>query len=333
MKYIVLIWLLILPLSNSAQVVIDKNSVYRDTSGHEIKQQEFIKRMNTGKFRISSVKNDKGIVIGYQLISRGVIKPSKFPNIPLGEEISIDIIYHGHILLPVTLKSKTASEDVWMVYDTGTATALVDTSGFELQHGKPERLYIGGLQIENPPGSSGALAKIIGGINEKYSKEIPEKLQGKKISGVIGLLMLNRYSISIDLKNRKIHLRNKDNVQRTLLPKPPISEVSYRNYVYNIWFPLTINNQRGYAHLDTGYPFTWVEKTKFNKPISSYVVGRKDILEAVPFFDFKPLSQAKNYSGLPFTLIANMGNNLIENFILTIDSRDKKLFFEDNSGT
>jgi len=38
--------------------------------------------------------------------------------------------------------------------------------------------------------------------------------------------------------------------------------------------------------------------------------------------------QSQNYSNLEFQLLANIGNNLLQNFVVTIDPVDKQLLFE-----
>ena len=142
----------------------------------------------------------------------------------------------------------------------------------------------------------------------------------------MGYQLLKDYLISIDLSKDKIYLRNQLTVEKSISTNT-IYKVNYRDDLQNIWLPVTINNVEGLAHLDTGYPFTWVEKSIIKNEVERFTIDRLDVFKQIDI-EYKMTQQSQNYSNLPFQLIANIGNNLLSHFVLTIDSVNKQLLFE-----
>ena len=103
--------------------------------------------------------------------------------------------------------------------------------------------------------------------------------------------------------------------------------VNCRDDLQNIWLPVTINNVEGLAHLDTGYPFTWVEESIVKNEVESFTIDGLDVFGQIDI-KYKMTQQSQNYSNLKFPLIANIGNNFLSHFVLTIDSVNKQLLFE-----
>lgn len=281
------------------------------------------------------LKNESGVHIGFRLKSLKENGNEKLEynkaekQIELGEVIELKIVYHKHILIPVKFESeKGLYKEAWLIFDTGTFVPLIITDNeFKKSLGTTNSIKVDGFKINNPVFGEFSIPEGIKYYNDVYTSEIPEKLKGKPIVGLMGYNLFRNYLVSIDISNEKIYLKNADNKKRTLGDKLTSIKVEYRNEQDNIWIPVKINNKEGFAHIDTGYPLTWVEKTKVKNKISQFKIGRfkTGISDKIKF---KKLDQKQNYKSLPFKLIANIGNNFLEHFVVTIDSKNKMLFFE-----
>ncbi|MHA7056471.1 hypothetical protein ACWGOQ_0004585 [Aquimarina sp. M1] len=319
-------------LSAFSQSMITERSYLENENGKEITYEAFVSKMDSGKFTMIPLQNDAKEVIGYRLKSLVEIKDKlnkkiASTKIEIGEIVELNVIYHKHILIPVTFNSENESKEAWMIFDTGTFIPVIITNeSFKKELGRLESVELNGLKISNPITGTYGLPSVIQQYNDTYTNEIGDKLNGKKIVGIMGYQLLKDYLVSIDLGDGKIYLRNQLTKEKAILSNKYF-KVNYRDDIQNIWLPVKINNTEGFAHLDTGYPFTWVEESLIAKKIDSFTISNFDVFKH-QYIDYKMTKQTNNYSNLPFQLIANIGNNLLKNFVVTIDSVNKQLFFE-----
>lgn len=327
----IILFLLISSTAVLGQSMITESSYLENENEKEISYITFVNKMNTGKYTTVPLYNAVKEVIGYRLKSLESV--NNFPNkttsskIELGKVVELDVIYHKHILIPVTFNSEYKSEEAWLIFDTGTFIPIIITDEkFKVGLGKIESLKVNGFKISNPVTGSYGLPDVIQQYNDIYSNEIGVKLKGKKIVGIMGYQLLKDYLVSIDLSKGKIYLRNQLTIEKSI-SKNKTYKVNYRDDLQNIWLPVTINDVEGLAHLDTGYPYTWIEESLIINEVDSFVIGGFDVFGQADI-EYRITQQSQNYSHLPFPLIANIGNNLLNHFVLTIDSLNKQLLFE-----
>ncbi len=313
------------------QSMITEGSYLENEDGKEMSYTAFVKKMNTGKYTMTSLQNESKEVIGYRLKPLESTKESFHKatesKIEIGETVELDVIYHNHILIPVTFNSESKSEEAWMLFDTGTFVPIIITDNeFKAKVGPIKSVELNGFKINNPVTGSYGSPKVIQRYNDLYSSEIGDKLHGKKIVGIMGYQLLRDYLVSIDLSKGKIYLRNQHTINKSISTNRSY-QVNYREDLQNIWLPVTINNIKGFAHLDTGYPFTWVEESLVKNEVESFMINGIDVFKQIDI-KYKITQQSQNYANLSFPLIANIGNNLLQHFIITIDSVNKQLLFE-----
>jgi len=313
------------------QTMITDSSYLEDEEGKEISYIDFVKKMDTGKYTMISLQNESKEVLGYRLKPLESIKntSNKTTNskIEIGEIVELDVIYHNHILVPVTFNSESQPEEAWLLFDTGTFVPIIITDdNFKSKLGKIESVEINRFQIKNPITGSYGLPDVIRQYNDIYGSEIGDKLKRKKIVGIMGYQLLKDYLVSIDLKRGKIYLRNQHATDHSI-SKNVVFKTNYRDDLQNIWLPIKINGVEGFAHLDTGYPFTWVEQSLISNEVDSFIIGGLDIFKEINI-EYKMTQQSQSYSNLEFQLLANIGNNLLQNFVVTIDPLNKQLLFE-----
>tara|TARA_R110002072_G_scaffold106447_3_gene232495 strand:+ start:5704 stop:6753 length:1050 start_codon:yes stop_codon:yes gene_type:complete len=327
----VILFTILTTVTTFGQAMITESSYLENEDGKEISYVDFVKKMDTGKFSMTALHNESKEIIGYRLKQ---LKPNKNTSkkmtnskIEVGEIVELDIIYHKHILVPVKFNSKNESEEAWMIFDTGTFVPIIITDEkLKTKLGKIESVEINGFQINNPVTGSYGLPDVIRKYNDTYSNEIGDKLNGKKIVGIMGYQLLKDYLVSIDLSKGEIYLRNQLTAEKSITTNT-FYKVNYRDDLQNIWLPVTINDVEGFAHLDTGYPLTWVEESLVKNEVGSFTIDKYDVFKQVDI-DYRMTQQSQNYNNLSFPLIANMGNNLLSHFVLTIDSMNKQLLFE-----
>lgn len=334
MKIIILILFVFTLCVYTQSAMITENSRLENAASEKIEYKKFVEMMGSGKYIPKPILDNEGKTIGYRLIPKAEsskeTKNNILSEIPIGKTVSLEVVYHKHILLPVKFNTQNGAEEAWLIFDTGTFVPVFLTPTFQKNMGPVQSLEIGDIVIKNPAFGSYQFPQVIENYNRLYSKEASEKLNGKPIVGVIGFPMFVDYLISIDLKNQNLLFRNNRSNPQTLFRSKPFAEIKYRSDLNNIWFPVKINNREGFAHLDTGYPQTWVEKTQISGNVKSFSINDVEFIKNIEQIDFNFLEQKENYSSLEFNLISNVGNNFLESFVLTIDTRERKLFFELN---
>jgi len=331
---ILILFLLITSISAYSQSMITESSYLENENENEINYTTFVNKMDTGKYTMIPLYNDAKELLGYRLKPlESVKKPSDKTTsfkIELGEIVELDVIYHKHILIPITFNSSGNSKEAWLLFDTGTFIPIIITDEkFKTEIGKVESVEVNGYKISNPIIGSYGFPEVIQKYNETYTMEIGAQLKGKKIVGIMGYQLLKDYLVTIDLNNGKIYLRNHHEAQKSV-SGDKVFKIDYKDDLQNIWIPVTINDIEGMAHLDTGYPSTWIEESMVQNEVNSFVIGGLDVVRQTKI-KYKMAQQSQNYSNLSFPLIANIGNNLLEHFVVTIDSFNKQVLFKLNN--
>lgn len=341
-----LVCTILITLNATSQIGIRKDSYLEDTNGKKIDYQTFVSKMDTGKYSLVEAKNEDGIAIGYRLVLKADItmRPTNnydtanmmmdgsiFPERSIGvdESITVELIHHNHLLVPLEFMNKNEeSKEGWVIFDTGTFAPLIITDDtFRTDLGQLKSVSLNNFKINiNVLGGfsdSEQLAKMA----DRYEKELDEALKGKPIVGMIGFSLLKSLSVTIDVANKTLTLGSNDKLFK---PNDKIEIVNYKEANNeNIWIPVEIDNHKGYVHLDTGYPYTWIEEAYFKENIKSYKIGDYELSESV-IKQFKPQSQQANYNGIPFKLLGNIGNDFLSQIVLTINSKKKTISIEQN---
>lgn len=245
---------------------------------------------------------------------------------------SVEFLYlGGYIIVPSSFKSGTTNLDVWTIFDTGTTGSMLITKAFmqELTGATAQVAFADSITV----GTGKFDRTMLVGVDHPaifiLDSMHRDVLGDKKIVGLMGYPMMAKYITSIDYVKKKIYFRPLDSEQRTLSVGKPIAQVTYRDDRSTIWFPLIINKEiKGFAHVDSGYPFTWVEKTKVPTKVNSFVINEYEFMGMMSDIEFRPLEQEGSYGEMGFNLIGNLGNSFLEKTVFTIDPTNKLLYFE-----
>ncbi|MDO1501913.1 hypothetical protein Q2T40_17400 [Winogradskyella maritima] len=327
----VILFTILISDATFGQSMITENSYLENEDGKEISYAIFVTKMDSGRFTMIPLKDETKKVIGYRLEPltsiKSVSKTTNNPKIEIGEIMELDVIYHKHIFILVTFNSESESKAGWMIFDTGTFVPIIITNEkFKAKLGAVKSVEVNGFEIKNPRTGTYGFPEVIQQYHETYTKEIGDFLGGKEIIGIMGYQLFKDYLVSIDLSKNKIYLRNPLTKEKSIITNKTY-KVNYRDDLQNIWLPVTINNKEGLAHLDTGYPFTWIEESIVKNEVESFTIDGLDVFEKIDF-KYKMAQQSQNYANLKFPLIANIGNDFLSHFVLTIDSVNKQLLFE-----
>jgi len=348
MKSIFLFLLLIvcIQFSLTAQMMINEGDYLEDEFSKPITYENFVEKMDSGKYTLVPItKEDQK---GYRLKKRtnessnqnditdgGDTKMMKgnipFRDIGLNEVIDVKLIHHNHLLVKVKLESNQLNtETVWMIFDTGTYIPIIITDA-ELREslGAIKSVYLNNFRIDSIANGSISGTDKINQMMGRYETDLGDKLEGYPIVGIMGFNLLSKLLVSIDIPHQRLVLRNIAKSEDKLETTKSIVSTTYKSAISNnIWIPVMMNGVSGYAHLDTGYSYNWSEESIFQKDkITTFKINDIDLLKGKNL-DFKPLLQKENYRTIPFTLLANIGNEFLLEYVITIDAVNQKVFFE-----
>lgn len=341
-----LVCTILITLNATSQIGIRKDSHLEDTNGKKIDYQTFVSKMDTGKYSLVEAKNADGKAVGYRLVLKTDItmRPTNnyntanmmmggsiFPERSVGidESITVELIHHNHLLVPLEFINKDEeSKEGWVIFDTGTFAPLIITDDtFRTDLGQLKSVSLNDFKINLSVLGGFSNSEQLAKMADRYEKELGEALRGKPIVGMIGFSLLKSLSVTIDVANKKLKLGSND---KTFKPKDDIEIVNYKEANnQNIWIPVEIDNQKGYVHLDTGYPYSWIEETYFKENIKSYKIGDYLLSESI-VKQFKPKSNQANYKNIPFKLLGNIGNDFLSQIVLTINSKKQTISIEQN---
>ncbi len=324
------------------QIMITPDSKLLDEHGAPIEYAEFMKRMETGAFMPRPVMED-GEVVGYRLASResrpaagerGRAESKRINSSPIDGPVVIDTVSHHYLFAPIDVYNGVEWFQYYVIFDTGTFVPVILLPEFMKEVGKVEKVRVGGVEITGPPIGSFSMNDMIRDMN-RFRTEAPEKFEDRTIAGIIGGSLFENYLVSIDSRSGRVTLRPLDSAQRTLNPDAPIASTTYRPDGRNIWFPVSINGAEGFAHYDTGNPNAMIMSADVlasgDGAVRSFVVGGVDL--APTLGEIKPRGEESflnRYGNQAdgMNLLVNLGNRATDNLIVTIDPRDKMLYFE-----
>lgn len=329
--------------SAQQQIMITPDSKLLDEHGEQIGYSDFMKKMETGAFMPQPVMED-GKVVAYRLAPRPAgaggddarrrMKVRRINSSPIDGPVVIDTVSHHYLFAPIGVYNGEEWFHYYVIFDTGTFVPVILLPEFMEEIGKVEKVRVGGVEITGPPTGSYGMPDGIRNMN-RFRTEAPEKFEDRTIAGIIGASLFENYLVSIDSRSGRVTLRPLDSAQRTLHPEAPIAATTYRTDARNIWFPVTINGVEGFAHYDTGNPnFMYIVENVLNKgagAVQSFVVGDGDL--APEFGEIEPRAEkdlVPRYGDLAgeMNLLVNFGNRATDNLVVTIDPRDKMLYFE-----
>ncbi len=345
----ILLLAMLISLNVTSQIGVRKDSHLEDTNGKKIDYQTFVSKMDTGKYSLAEAKNKDNKVIGYRLllktdatmrptnnlgIANMMINGSIFPERSIGvnESIEVELIFHNHLLVPLEfINEDEESQEGWVIFDTGTFVPLLITDeAFRTDLGQLKSISLNDFKINLSVVGGFTNTEQLAKMADRYEKELGQELRGKPIVGMIGFSLLRSLSVTIDVANKTLKLGSNDKIASSNELDNKIKTVEYKEANnQNIWLPVEIDEKEGYVHLDTGYPYSWVEKTFFKKNIKSYKIGGYKLPEDI-ITQFKPKSQQANYNNIPFKLLGNIGNDFLSQFVVTINSKKKTISIKQN---
>jgi len=332
-----------------SMVMITEDSRLEDASGSRLTHDEFIERMGSGRFTTVPITDDTGTTIGYRLVPRSKAgdqaqgEPATAPRTvtlphivssPIEQPVTVDLVRHHHLFLPIDIHDGTEWRRYRVLLDTGTFVPLILDPELGLDSVQRARI----ADVEFSQFSTGRFEPfgMIRDMN-RYLKEKPDLFDDRPIVGIAGVSLLRNYLVSIDAAGSKLTLRPLDSEQRTLRNAPPIASTAYRTEMTNIWIPATVNGVEGFVHYDTGSPYFFALPEVLeqgNGLVDSLVIGGTNLAATQPQRpDAAPLSArpkdlGQAYQTVPLNVIAQLGNDASDRWIITIDPRDTRLYFE-----
>lgn len=326
-----------LPVFAQQQVMVTPDTYVEDQTGNEITYEVFVEKMNTGQFFPLSLKDENGEHIGFQLSPKNE-SPSDIPSQKLGLQsskidgaVSLNFIYRDHLFAQIEFYNGRTWTTKWMVYDTGTFIPVILLPEVAAKIGTVQKIRIGDIEVNEPPMGSFGSNDLLRNL-KRYKDQFPDEFGEFEVAGIVGLPVFSNYLTSIHANTGKITLRPIDSEQRTLNADDPIARVPYRSDQGNIWFPVTVNGRDGYAHLDTGNPYFDVDSdVEFHDDdhIEYLMIGGTDLADYFNEMEFRSEDMEPRYQGVEIDVISAFGNRAAGPFIITIDPRDKMLYFEE----
>jgi len=322
-------------------VMIRDDSRLEDASGSPLTQAEFIKRMESGEYAVVPLTDDSGETLGYRLVPRdeAADKPAanarpRIRSTEIEEPVSIDLIRHHYLFLPLDVHDGETWHHLLVVLDTGTFVPLILDPALELDDAP--RVRVAGLEFSRLPVGRFEPFEMIRDMN-RFRDERPDLFGDRRIAGIAGLSLLRNYLVSIDAASSRLVLRPLESERRPLLDAEPIASTEYLSNQDNIWLPATINGVKGFAHYDTGSPRTNVSPRVLESSadgVESLIIGGTDLVEATRGRTGKPTLSAHSkdlgpaYSSVPLDVIAQLGCEGSDRWIMTVDPRDARVYFE-----
>lgn len=323
------------------QIMITPDSKLFDEHGEPIGYAEFMKRMESGAFMPRPVR-ENGEVVAYRLAPREAgagdmrrrSESMRINSSPIDGPVVIDTVSHHYLFAPIDVYNGEEWFHYYVIFDTGTFVPVILLPELMEEIGKVEKVRVGDVEITGPPIGSFSMNDLIRDMN-RFRTEAPEKFEDRAIAGIIGGSLFENYLVSIDSRSGRVTLRPLDSAQRTLRPDAPIASTTYRPDGRNIWFPVLINGAEGFAHYDTGNPNAMIMSADVlasgEGAVRSFVVGGVDLVPT--FGEIKPRGEQgflNRYGNQAdgMNLLVNLGNRATDNLIVTIDPREKVLYFE-----
>jgi len=326
-----------------SMIMIDEDSVLKDASGSTLTEAEFIERLESGRYRVEPIKGASGRDIGYRLIDKarapagGEAEANPKLNIrstAIDAPAPIDLIRHHYLFLPVDLHDGEAWREYLFVLDTGTFVPLIIDP--ELDPMQPGRARVGGIELSGVPTGTFEPFAMVRDLN-RFRDELPDKFGDHRIAGIAGISLLRNYLVSIDASEPRLILRPLESERRTLFERDPVVSVDYRTEQDNIWIPAVVNGIEGFVHYDTGSPVTHILPEILDRAdgsVESVLVGGVDLAGALHApgdprgSDIRPKDIGPAYSGVPLDVIAQLGCAGSDRWIITLDPRDSRVYFE-----
>ncbi len=339
--FLLLFTFICVPVSEilAQQVMLTPDSQVQDQEGKKITYDEFVQKMNTGQFNPVPVQDESGKHIGFRLAPRESSSAvgensanrrrvqSKSTEIEGSEKLQF--IYKDYLFAPVEFYNGETWTTKWMVFDTGTFIPVILLPEVAAEIGAIQKIKMGGVEVFNPQVGSYEFNDLVRNLN-RYRERHPELFGDHEIAGIVGLPLLSNYLISIQAQTGEVTLRPMNSAQRTLYSKAPMAQAQYQSEQGNIWFPVTINGQKGFAHLDSGNPYFDVDSNIISKDqtMESFMVGETDLTEYLKMVEFRSDPLKSRYQGVGLDVISVFGNLAANPFVITIDPREQIIYFE-----
>jgi len=325
------------------QILITPDSTLLDEHGEPIEYGEFMKRMETGEFMPRPVRGEDGSITAYRLAvkpaagegeARRRLEAMRIRSTAIDAPVAVDVVSHHYLFAPIDVFNGEEWFHYYAIFDTGTLVPVILLPEIMKEFGKAEKVRVGGVEFTSPPMGAYSMPDAIRDMN-RFRTEAPEKFEDRAIAGIIGGSLFENYLVSIDSRSGRLTLRPLDSEQRTLRAEAPIAATAYRPDMRNVWFPVTVNGIEGFVHYDTGNPNRSIiagealEET--GGALRSFVVGGVDIVpllgEGAPIVEE---DMRRRYGEVmdEMNVLANLGNRSTDDLIVTIDPREKTIYFE-----
>ena len=312
-----------------AQVMITKDSKLLDTNGDLVSYSEFIESMNSGTFTVEQIVDEHGNAVGYKLVtllpdnSDQRLNPDQ-PYFLIDAPITVPIVYDGLFLVRADVNGVEGNAEGWLIVDTGTFIPLILLPESLEKIGMVNGVQIGQLHVDQPSIGTYEYPEVIQAHGKIFTERIPDQLDNLEIIGILGGTAFAGNSYTIDLHNNQLTLYP-GTVEQEIDNRSIYAE--YRDEANNIWVPISIGQLNGYAHFDTGYHTSWVDSS-VNTQNKAIQVGNQELVGKNKIDRITALDQSTNFEGIGFRVIMGIGNDILENYKVTVDTVNRRIIFE-----
>lgn len=327
------------PALQAQNVMVTPESYFENKNGEEITYQEFVKRMDSGKYMPLPIMDEDGNQIGFRLASNNEGNPDiqhektdqiRVESTEINQTETVPFIYRDYLFVLVEFQNGDLRSKKWMVLDTGTLIPVILLPEVAAEVSPVDTVRFGNIEVFNPPIGSFEFNDLIRNLN-RYRDRYPDEFGEFEIGGILGLPLISNYLTSLDLQAGSMILRPLDSHRRTFKAVPPYASVSYQLIQGNIWFSVSVNGQQVKAHLDTGNPYLDLDSSLIGEEegvISSLLLNKIELSSIYEISEYRVTDFGHRYQSVPIDVRAVFGNHAIEPFIVTIDPQEQQIIFE-----
>jgi len=222
----------------------------------------------------------------------------------------------GHLLIPITVIGSDATIQGVAIFDTGTFIPFIPAPGVREEAGRIEALESGAARFEGFSIGEIQRPQMIEGLNAQYADVRRTHYDGAPIVGIVGANIFGGAAYTIDVAGGRIV---------TGAPvQPGAISAPYNDHFHNVWIEATVNGEPGHIHLDSGYPFSWIEADLEGE--ASLVIGGHDLTEAFDAASWRRVAQSHNYPMEEVTVLAGFSTATLADFILTVVPDEKRVY-------
>lgn len=322
----------------AAQVRVTPETHLENVHGDTISYERFIELVKSGRFVPEPVRSDGGEVVGYRLARPEAEDTSAARQALTGPIRGLDRtvqvpmeVAGGKLLVPATVHGPRGSERALFWLDTGTFVPAILLPEIRKVVGRSEgrldSLSVAGVTVKRPATGRHHAPDVLRRLVTE-GRKAANRFTELPLGGVLGGSLFDRAIASLDAAGERLVLRPADAERRALYDRDPVAAAEYRTEQHNVWIPATVDGSEGYAHLDTGYSYTWLARDVASDQLSSFRIGGVDLLPHLAGAELRVEEPGRRYESVSLEVIANLGVDALGGLVVTIDPPRGRVYFE-----